>query len=155
MYCSYSLDLFRNWRSVTTDYVCRYQPLSKALSEYQQPEKVDKIMRVQSQLDETKSVLVSRMLFRQQCLDNLVVKYNALASGCRYKLQTKSWKEDRSQMNQWIRAMTYRDKARCFISNPKRLIHVALFRNSSLWNCLMLRVTMIHTGNFLSPALAT
>eukprot|EP01138_Halocafeteria_seosinensis_P001887 gb/GECG01001933.1/.p1 GENE.gb/GECG01001933.1/~~gb/GECG01001933.1/.p1 ORF type:complete len:199 (+),score=28.74 gb/GECG01001933.1/:1-597(+) len=73
---------YSNWRSVSTDYACRYEPLSKALAEYQQPEKVDKIMRVQTQLDETKSVLVQtidQVLERGQKLDELVDKSEDLS----------------------------------------------------------------------------
>lgn len=37
-----------------------FAPLDKALVEYQDPRKVDKIMRIQQDLEETKDVLVRR-----------------------------------------------------------------------------------------------
>ena len=75
-----------------TDYLCKYPPLSKALSEYQQPEKVDKIMRVQSQLDETKTVLVRGTPFRLMS-ENMCMLCNNIRCNSgphRFKQLTKS-----------------------------------------------------------------
>lgn len=50
----------RKWQPQTKDDSMPFAPLDKALVEYQDPRKVDKIMRIQQDLEETKDVLVRR-----------------------------------------------------------------------------------------------
>jgi hypothetical protein len=47
------------WKGATTDNAFRFPELETAIADYQSPEKVDSIMKIQSTLAETKEVLVS------------------------------------------------------------------------------------------------
>jgi synaptobrevin family protein YKT6 len=57
----------RTWRAVEDDNACRFPELEAALAEYQTPEKVDTIMKIQSSLAETKEVLVRALVARALC----------------------------------------------------------------------------------------
>lgn len=46
------------WRAAKEDGACRFPRLEEALREYQEPTQVDKIMKVNAQLAETKDMLV-------------------------------------------------------------------------------------------------
>ena len=46
------------WKGATTDNAFRFPELETAIVDYQTPEKVDSIMKIQSTLAETKDVLV-------------------------------------------------------------------------------------------------
>ena len=50
----------RKWEGEQKDNSMPFAPLDKALVEYQDPKKVDKIMKIQADLEETKEVLVRR-----------------------------------------------------------------------------------------------
>jgi synaptobrevin family protein YKT6 len=46
------------WRGGKEDHSCKFPKLEEMLRDYQEPEKVDKILRVNAQLAETKDLLV-------------------------------------------------------------------------------------------------
>ena len=50
----------RKWEGEQKDNSMPFAPLDKALVEYQDPKKVDKIVKIQADLEETKEVLVRR-----------------------------------------------------------------------------------------------
>ena len=73
----------RKWQPQTKDDSMPFAPLDKALVEYQDPRKVDKIMRIQQDLEETKDVLhetIDKVLARGEKLDDLVAKSDDLTS---------------------------------------------------------------------------
>ena len=70
------------WRAATEECSCKYAPLEAALREWQEPEKMDKIMRLDKQLTETKDILyktIDAVLQRGEKLDDLVDKSAALS----------------------------------------------------------------------------
>jgi synaptobrevin homolog YKT6 len=70
------------WRAATADYACKFPPLEPALHDYQDPAKVDKIMKLDRQLNETKDILyktIDAVLQRGEKLDELVDKSAALS----------------------------------------------------------------------------
>lgn len=46
------------WQKCTKDYGCKFPALDTRMAEYQKPAKVDKMMKIQGDLDETKVILV-------------------------------------------------------------------------------------------------
>ncbi len=71
-----------SWRSAKEDYSCKLPKLEDALQEYQAPEKVDKILKLNTQLNETKDLLVKtidKVLERGEKLDDLVAKSDNLS----------------------------------------------------------------------------
>lgn len=71
------------WRAARADYACRFAGLEAALREYQDPTKVDKVLRLDKQLGETKDILVKtieKVLERGEKLDELVDKSAALSA---------------------------------------------------------------------------
>ena len=70
------------WRGATDELACKYAPLEGALREYQEPAKVDKILKLDRQLTETKDILyktIDAVLQRGEKLDDLVDKSAALS----------------------------------------------------------------------------
>ena len=70
------------WRAATADGACKFPKLEEALKEYQDPTKVDKILRLNVQLAETKDILhktIDKVLERGEKLDDLVEKSSALS----------------------------------------------------------------------------
>ncbi len=70
------------WRSCKEDNGCKFPRLEEALKEYQEPAKVDKILKLNTQLTETKDLLVKtidKVLERGEKLDDLVEKSNTLS----------------------------------------------------------------------------
>ena len=71
------------WRTVRDDLTCKCARLEPTLLKYQTPNEVDKVMRVDKQLSETKEVLyktIDAVLARGEKLDDLVEKSNALSA---------------------------------------------------------------------------
>jgi len=71
------------WRAARADYACRLPALEGTLREYQDPTKVDKVLRLDKQLGETKDILVKtieKVLERGEKLDELVDKSAALSA---------------------------------------------------------------------------
>jgi synaptobrevin family protein YKT6 len=71
------------WRQITTDCLAKFPALEQALKEYQEPTKVDKVMKVEKQLTETKDILyktIDAVLARGEKLDDLVDKSSALSA---------------------------------------------------------------------------
>ena len=71
------------WRGCARDGGCKLPKLESALRDWQDPAKVDKIERVQAQLNETKEVMVQaieKVLARGEKLDDLVEKSSNLAA---------------------------------------------------------------------------
>ncbi len=70
------------WRSCKEDGACKFPKLEDALKDFQEPAKVDKIMKLNVQLAETKEVLhktIDKVLERGEKLDDLVEKSNTLS----------------------------------------------------------------------------
>jgi len=70
------------WRSATEELSVKYAPLERALAEYQEPAKMDKILKLDRQLEETKDILyktIDAVLQRGEKLDDLVDKSAALS----------------------------------------------------------------------------
>lgn len=70
------------WRAATEEYSCKFPRLESALTEYQEPAKMDKIMKLDQQLSETKDILyktIDAVLQRGEKLDDLVDKSAALS----------------------------------------------------------------------------
>ena len=70
------------WRAAVADGACKFPRLEEALREYQDPTKVDKIMKLNVQLAETKEMLhktIDKVLERGEKLDDLVEKSSALS----------------------------------------------------------------------------
>jgi synaptobrevin family protein YKT6 len=71
------------WRACKTDFGARFPRLDEALVEYQDPTKVDKVMKLDKQLGDTKDILyktIEKVLERGEKLDELVDKSNALST---------------------------------------------------------------------------
>eukprot|EP00929_Paragymnodinium_shiwhaense_P036456 TRINITY_DN19536_c1_g1_i1.p1 TRINITY_DN19536_c1_g1~~TRINITY_DN19536_c1_g1_i1.p1 ORF type:complete len:200 (+),score=33.30 TRINITY_DN19536_c1_g1_i1:108-707(+) len=71
------------WKRAEEDNIMRYPPLEGTLKQYQTPEEVDKIMRLETSLAETKDVLhqtIEAVLERGVKLDDLVAKSDDLSS---------------------------------------------------------------------------
>lgn len=71
------------WRSATVDGACKFPKLEEALKEYQDPTKVDKVLKLNAQLAETKDMLhktIDKVLERGEKLDDLVEKSSALSA---------------------------------------------------------------------------
>lgn len=71
------------WRDTKEDFVCKTPQLEVALREYQEPAKVDKLMKLDRQLTETKDILyktIDAVLARGEKLDELVDKSAQLSS---------------------------------------------------------------------------
>jgi len=70
------------WRAAVADGACRFAKLEDAIRDYQDPTKVDKIMKLNVQLAETKEMLhktIDKVLERGEKLDDLVEKSSALS----------------------------------------------------------------------------
>jgi synaptobrevin homolog YKT6 len=70
------------WRAAKEDYACKFPKLEEILAQYQEPAQVDKIMKLNNQLAETKEMLVKtidKVLERGEKLDDLVEKSNSLS----------------------------------------------------------------------------
>jgi hypothetical protein len=75
--------LSATWREAKAEGSCRFPKLEDALREYQEPAKVDKIMKLDKQLNETKDILyktIDKVLQRGEKLDELVDKSSALSN---------------------------------------------------------------------------
>jgi synaptobrevin homolog YKT6 len=71
------------WRAAVADGACKLPRLEEMLREYQDPTKVDKVMKINAQLAETKEVLhrtIDKVLERGEKLDDLVEKSSALSA---------------------------------------------------------------------------
>lgn len=72
-----------SWRGAKEDCSCKYPKLEEALRDYQDPTQVDKIMKLDKQLAETKDILhktIDKVLERGERLDDLVDRSAALSS---------------------------------------------------------------------------
>ena len=70
------------WRAAVADGACKFAKLEDAIRDYQDPTKVDKIMKLNVQLAETKEMLhktIDKVLERGEKLDDLVEKSSALS----------------------------------------------------------------------------
>ena len=70
------------WRAAVADGACKFARLEEVLREYEDPTKVDKIMKLNVQLAETKEMLhktIDKVLERGEKLDDLVEKSSALS----------------------------------------------------------------------------
>lgn len=70
------------WKAVKADHGLRYAALDSTLAEYQDPAKVDKIMKLDKQLAETKDILyktIDAVLARGEKLEDLVEKSDHLS----------------------------------------------------------------------------
>lgn len=71
------------WKGVKEDYGAKLPELEEMLRQYQDPAAVDKLMKVDRQLAETKEVLhktVEAVLARGEKLDDLITKSDQLSS---------------------------------------------------------------------------
>ena len=72
-----------DWGKQTVDMKCAFEPLDKAIIEYQDPAKADKICKIQKDLDDTMDIMhktIDNVLERGAKLDTLVEKSNDLSS---------------------------------------------------------------------------
>ena len=86
------------WRACAKDNGCKLPRLADALREYQDPKKVDKIEKLNSQLSETKEILcqaIDKVLQRGEKLDDLVEKSTKLSS------QSKLFYKEARKANSW------------------------------------------------------
>lgn len=70
------------WAAITADTAIPFEPLEKALVEYQDPSKADKITKIQKDLDDTMEVMhktIDNVLERGVKLDSLVEKSDDLS----------------------------------------------------------------------------
>jgi synaptobrevin homolog YKT6 len=70
------------WDQISQDAAMTVQGLPELLTQYQKPEEADKIMRIQKELDETKTVLltsIDQLLQRGEKLEELAQKSNDLS----------------------------------------------------------------------------
>ena len=71
------------WRTCKIEGACKQPKLETLLAEYAEPAKVDKLMKLDKQLLETKDILVKtidKVLQRGEKLDELVEKSNGLSA---------------------------------------------------------------------------
>ncbi|KAH9117460.1 hypothetical protein LEN26_012678 [Aphanomyces euteiches] len=79
----YNKETHGGWASAAGSATAEWPPLNKALEDYQDPSKADKISAIQKELDETTAVLsktIDSVLERGEKLDDLVQKSQDLSS---------------------------------------------------------------------------
>lgn len=72
-----------SWRKSTGECSCKLPKLEESLAKYQEPTNVDKILKLEKQLNETKEILcetIEKVLQRGEKLDELVSKSDKLSS---------------------------------------------------------------------------
>eukprot|EP01108_Squamamoeba_japonica_P010048 TRINITY_DN9682_c0_g1_i1.p1 TRINITY_DN9682_c0_g1~~TRINITY_DN9682_c0_g1_i1.p1 ORF type:complete len:218 (-),score=68.76 TRINITY_DN9682_c0_g1_i1:49-660(-) len=84
------------WKSLTADKLFNLPELAKLLTDYAQPHEVDKVLKVQAQVDEVKDIMtknIDSMLARHEKLEDLVQKSDDLS------FQSKAFAKNSKQLN--------------------------------------------------------
>ncbi len=74
----------KGWKEISHDKVLRLEGLEMLLKKYQQPQEVDKILKIQQDVDEVKSIMIKNledMLKRGERIEDIVSKSKELSEG--------------------------------------------------------------------------